>query len=190
MSGPLAIALLAAGSATRFGGGKLDADLQGKPLGRHALDTALALKQSPVLIVVGEQVPTFARESSQAEIIHNPDAADGLGTSVALAARHAADGGSMALLLLAADMPLVSGATLRRLVDACAPGVPSAVVHPDGHPGIPACFPRDWFAALQGLAGDQGAGKLLRGSGQVRTIAVPAAELADVDRPDDLAAQT
>lgn len=188
MSGPLAIALLAAGSATRFGGGKLDAELRGKPLGRHALDVALALEQGPVLVVVGDSIPAFARESSQTAIIQNPDAADGLGTSVALAARHADESGAMALLLLAADMPMVSAHTLRRLVDACAPGAPSAVLHHDGHPGIPACFPRDWFAALQGLTGDKGAGALLRGSDRVLTIAVSAAERADVDRPGDLAA--
>lgn len=188
MSGPLAIALLAAGKAERFGGGKLDAELNDRRLGRHALDAALALEQGPALIVVGDAVPAFARECSRADLIHNPQAAEGLGTSVALAARHADERGAMALLLLAADMPRVSEATLRRLVDACAPGVPSAVRHPDGHPGIPACFPRDWFAALQSLTGDSGAGALLRGSAAVRTIAVPAAELADVDRPRDLVA--
>lgn len=188
MSGPLAIALLAAGRASRFGGGKLDADLRGKPLGRHALDAALALDQGPVLVVVGNPAPAFAAEAKQVELLANPRATDGLGTSVALTARQAAESGAMALLLLAADMPLVSETTLRRLVDACAPGVPSAVRHADGHPGIPACFPREWFEALQGLDGDRGAGALLRGSDRVRTISAPAAELADVDRPGDLAA--
>jgi molybdenum cofactor cytidylyltransferase len=186
MSGPLAIALLAAGKAERFGGGKLDADFKGRPLGRHALDAALTLDHGQVLVVVGEPVPAFA-QTDRVELSENPRAAEGLGTSVALAARHAEESGAMALLLLAADMPLVSEATLRRLVGACAPGVPSAVRHPDGQPGVPACFPRDWFAALRGLTGDQGAGALLRGSDKTRTIAVPAEELADVDRPEDLA---
>jgi CTP:molybdopterin cytidylyltransferase MocA len=185
MNGPLAIALLAAGKAERFGGGKLDAELRGKPLGQHALDAAMALDQGPVLLVVGEPVPAFAQGAG--ELLVNPHATEGLGTSVALAARHAAEHGNQALLLLAADMPLVSETTLRRLVDACAPDVPSAVLHRDGHPGVPACFPRDWFDALQGLTGDKGAGALLRGSDKVRTIAVPATELADVDRPEDLA---
>ena len=94
----------------------------------------------------------------------------------------------MPLLLLASDMPRVSAATLRRLVDACAPDAPSAVRHPDGHPGIPACFPRKWFAALQELGGDRGAGALLRAAEALRVLDVPAAELADVDRPGDLAA--
>ena len=186
MSGPLAIALLAAGKASRFGGGKLDAELRGKRLGRHALDAALALDQGPVIVVIGDPVPVFAAEVGHVELLANPHAADGLGTSVALAARHASEQGAMALLLLAADMPLVSATTLRRLIDVCAPGVPSAVRHADGHPGIPACFPHDWFDALQELGEDRGAGALLRASDSVRGIAVPLEELVDIDTTQDL----
>lgn len=187
MSGPLAIVLLAAGKASRFGGGKVDADLHGTRLGRHSLDTALALDQGPVMVVVGEPVPSFVTEAAElVKPLANPRVGEGLGTSVALAARYAETLGCMALLLLAADMPRVSEATLRRLVDACAPGKPSAVRHPDGRPGIPACFPRDWFTALQGLGGDSGAGALLRDAPTARIIAVPASELADVDTRQDL----
>lgn len=187
MSGPLAIALLAAGKASRFGGGKLDADLRGKRLGQYALDAALALDQGPVLVVAGDPVPAFAVEADAVvELLRNPHAAEGLGTSVALATRHAEAQGCIALLLLAADMPLVTEHTLRRLVDACAPGVPSAVRHTDGHPGVPACFPREWFEALQDLSGDKGAGSLLRRANSMRVIAVSDRELADVDRPEDL----
>src|SRR3990167_9285242 len=113
MSGPLAIALLAAGEARRFGGGKLDADLRGKRLGRHSLDAALALDQGPVLVVIGDPAPAFAREAGDVELLVNRNAAEGLDTSVALAARHAAGQGAQALLLLAADMPRASQATLR-----------------------------------------------------------------------------
>ncbi|MGZ5792459.1 MAG: NTP transferase domain-containing protein, partial [Croceibacterium sp.] len=55
----LAIALLAAGGATRFGGGKLDADCVGKPLGRWALEAALAIPHDRLAVVVGDPAPEF-----------------------------------------------------------------------------------------------------------------------------------
>ncbi len=110
MSSKLFVAILAAGEASRFGGGKLDALLNAKPLGRHALDTALALGAGIPAIVTGDPPSRFAAEAAQAgeaTLIVNPDAKLGLGTSVALAALHAEQSGCGKLLLMLADMPLV-----------------------------------------------------------------------------------
>ncbi len=189
MNTQLAIALLAAGSARRFGGGKLDAQLAGKRLGRHALDAALALDLGVPVVVVSEDAPAFAREAKAeglATLLVNPHAQEGLGTSVALAARHAGEVGAGKLLLLAADMPLVSAATLAALVKACAEA-PSCVRHADGHPGIPACFAAASFPALAALGGDRGAGALLR-SGDVAVLEVDKRELRDVDIAAELEA--
>ncbi|MBS1239973.1 MAG: hypothetical protein H6R45_679, partial [Proteobacteria bacterium] len=103
---------------------------------------------------------------------------------VALAAMQASAAGADALLLLAADMPLVTAATLTALAEAVAPGHPAAIAYPDGSAGIPACFPADWFPALAALAGDKGAGALLRDA-EV-TLVEAAAELRDVDTRDTL----
>ena len=176
----LAIALLAAGGATRFGGGKLDADCAGKPLGRWALEAALAVPHERLAVVVANPVPEFA---SGCELLVNERAAEGLGTSAALAARWAA--GSDALLIMLADMPLVSPETLGQLVAAEGP---AAVVYPGGKPGAPACFPAALFPALAALAGDSGAAQVLRGLPKVALVETPAVELRDVDRPEDLAA--
>ena len=175
----LAIALLAAGGATRFGGGKLDADCAGKPLGRWALDAALALPHERLAVVVGEPVPQFARGC---EALVNEQAADGLGASAALAARWAA--GCDALLLMLADMPLVSAETLRALVEASGP---AAVGYPGCKPGAPACFPAALFSALGALTGDSGAAIVLRGLAGVTLIDTAPEERRDVDRPEDLA---
>jgi CTP:molybdopterin cytidylyltransferase MocA len=175
----LAIALLAAGGATRFGGGKLDAPCAGKPLGRWALEAALAVPHERLAVVVGDPAPEFARGC---ELLINERAAEGLGTSAALAARWAE--GCDALLILLADMPLVSPATLRKL--AVADG-PAAVAYPGGKPGAPACFPAALFPALEALTGDSGAAQVLRGLASVTLIDAPAEELRDVDRPEDLA---
>jgi len=186
MSGGLAIAILAAGSATRFGGGKLDVELGGMPLGLYAVGAARGLGRPK--IVVGRPIPGFASEAlalGEATLLKNKRAEEGIGTSVALSAMQAAAAGADALLLLAADMPLVKPETLAALVAAVSDR-PSAVLHPDGHAGIPACFPPSWFPKLAGLEGDQGAGMLLR-EAEVALVEVSPNELRDVDRPEDLA---
>ena len=175
----LAIALLAAGGAKRFGGGKLDADCAGKPLGRWALDAALGLPHERLAIVVGNPVPKFAQGC---EVLVNARATEGLGTSAALAAQWAT--GSDALLILLADMPLVSTATLEKLVQA---GGPAAVRYPGDKPGAPACFPAELFAALEALTGDSGAAHVLRGAPSLMLIQTLPEELRDVDRFEDLA---
>jgi CTP:molybdopterin cytidylyltransferase MocA len=175
----LAIALLAAGGATRFGGGKLDATVAGKPLGQWALDAALTVPHQRLAVVVGDPAPAFA---GGCEPLVNERAAEGLGTSAALAARWAA--GSDALLIMLADMPLVSVGTLQALVAA---GGPAAVAYPGGKPGAPACFPAALFPALAALTGDSGAAHVLRGLADVTMVETAPEELRDVDRPEDLA---
>jgi len=181
MSGLLAIAVLAAGSARRFGGGKLDADCAGKPLGRWALEAARSLGPDALAVVVGDEALRFAEG---AELVRNPYAGKGLGTSVAAAARWAIERKADALLIMLADMPLVTGGMLRELAEG---PLPAAAIHPGGKPGAPACFPAGQLSAVQALQGDGGAGALLRDHDGVRLVACDAAELRDVDRPEDLA---
>ena len=187
MSEGLAIVILAAGRATRFGGGKLDREVAGKRLGRWVIDAALTLDSAPPTIVIGDPPPQFALDAAKEEsarLLANPHADRGLGTSVALAADHAARAEAGSLLVLLADMPLVSPGTLRAL--AAARESPAAVRHGDGRAGIPACFPASWFDRLRSLAGERGAAGLLREAGGLRLVDVPPRELCDVDRPADL----
>ena len=83
-----------------------------------------------------------------------------------------------------ADMPLVSRATLRSLIEG---DRPSAAAYPGGKPGVPACFPAAMLPKLAGLGGEEGAAVLLRGRSGVRLVEVSPDELRDVDRPGDLA---
>jgi CTP:molybdopterin cytidylyltransferase MocA len=182
MSGGLVVALLAAGNARRFGGGKLDADCAGKPLGAWALEAAQAIDPAALgVVVASDQPPRFAQG---VEIVRNPYAAHGLGTSASAAARWAIDREADALLVMLADMPLVSRATLRGLTEG---ELPAAVAYPGGKPGVPACFAAAMLPRLAGLGGEEGAALLLRGRSDVRLVPVPPGELRDVDRPEDLA---
>ena len=181
MSGLLAIVVLAAGSAERFGGGKLDVPVAGKPLGRWALDTAMQIDSALVAVVGSDPKPAFAEG---AELIANGYARKGIGTSVSAAARWAMQARADALVVLLADMPLVSLATLKELVKG---ELPAAVFYSDGRAGVPACFPAAMLPDLAVMTGDQGAAALLRERNDVRLVATGTQELRDVDRPEDLA---
>ncbi|MCB2065338.1 MAG: nucleotidyltransferase family protein [Erythrobacter sp.] len=176
------VAVLAAGRARRFGGGKLDAPCAGKPLGQWALDAVSEAGLEPGMIVVGPQVPRFALEARGWHLLHNPDPAAGQGGSVALAARHAAMQGR-ALLVLLADMPMVDPAHLRRLAG-CA--VNAATRYPDGRAGVPVCLRGAALGKLEALSGERGAGAILSGLAGLEVLEAEADSLIDVDSPEDL----
>lgn len=171
------VALLAAGRSTRFGGAKLEALCAGKPLGRWAVEAAESAGLGRGVVVTGPEGVSFARGWTK---LTNPRPQDGLGTSLAIAARHALDEGRGTMVVMLADMPLVLPGLLKLLAGAPAP---MAFRYRTGQPGVPALLDRRLMAAAAGLAGDRGLAPLLR---DVSTL--PAGmTLFDVDTPEDLA---
>lgn len=174
-----ALVLLAAGRASRFGGGKLGADLAGVPLVQHA---ARALVHLPlverIVVCSGDTpyLPGFTRVP-----LHPADAP--LSQSIALGVAAAAQHG--AALFALADMPLVPESHFAALLarfDGDRIGT-----RVDGKTMVPAIFGARHFPALQALEGDRGAGPLLH--------TAPAVDLEprlalDVDTADDLARAT
>ncbi|MET0361589.1 MAG: NTP transferase domain-containing protein, partial [Sphingobium sp.] len=140
---PPLIAVLAAGRGMRFGGGKLDADCAGRPLGRWILDMVVAAGAAPGIVVTGQHPPRFAQDATAAgwSIVVNEDAEMGLGTSVATASRHATAAGAAAVIILLGDMPLITPAIVATLLKAD-DGAILATRHDDGRAGAPARFPR------------------------------------------------
>jgi molybdenum cofactor cytidylyltransferase len=177
MAEPPLVAVLAAGRATRFGGGKLEADCAGKPVGRWVLDTVAEAGLGPGLVVTGPEGMSFAGEW---RTLVNPEPGEGLGSSLALAARAARDADAATLLILLADMPLVTADHLRRLVSRTAP---AATRHPDGRPGVPALLDLPLIERAASLTGDRGAGPLLAGA---TVLDAPPGMLRDVDTIEDL----
>ncbi|WP_310533972.1 nucleotidyltransferase family protein [Novosphingobium sp.] len=174
----IVIALLGAGRASRFGADKLAQPCAGKPLGQWALEAAQATGL-PVVWIAGERAPDFVT----CEVARNSHASEGMGTSVALAARLAVERGAGALLVMLADMPLVTTDLLARLVEADAP---SACAY-GSEPGAPALIPATLFGELAALSGDMGAARVLRGRGDVSLVEASAEALFDVDTPQALA---
>jgi CTP:molybdopterin cytidylyltransferase MocA len=172
------VAVLAAGRAERFGGGKLEAMCAGKPLGRWALDAVAEAGLKPGMIVTGPEGASFAEGWTR---LINPEPEAGLASSLALAARMALAGGFKAMLVLLADMPLVAPGYLRELAAAPAP---AATRQPDGRAGVPALLNHALIGKASELTGDRGAAPLLH---RARLLDAPAGSLLDVDTPGDLA---
>ena len=172
------VAVLAAGYATRFGGGKLDAMLAGKRVGQWVLDAIEAAGLIPGVIVTGPDAPAFTEKSGWQRAT-NPDPQAGLGTSLAIAAHHAEG----PLLVALADMPLVPSSHFASLLAReCA-----ATAWPGGKSGVPALFPPALLPELRDLSGDQGAGPLLAAMPDLALVQAPADALLDIDRLEDLA---
>jgi molybdenum cofactor cytidylyltransferase len=178
IAAPILIAILGAGKASRFGGAKLERVCAGKPLGQWALDTARQLAL-PTVWIAADEAPAFV----DCEVVRNARAAEGMGTSVACAAEAAARQEASALLVMLADMPLVSCALLHRLIEAG----PLAACAYSSHPGVPALLPARLFGDLQALCGDAGAGRYLRSISDLTLVEAGPNELFDVDTPQALA---
>ena len=182
----VAAVLLAAGAGSRFGGGKLDAMLDGRRIGAWSWAVLGEFDWLASAIVVPDDVPLFAKEAG-ARLITNPLAASGMASSLHCAVGFAREQGADALLLGLADMPYLSHATIANLL-VTHDGLPTsacAVRHVDRAAGAPALIGNSCFDALLEIEGDRGAGSYLA-SRETVTIAVEPGELRDIDRPSDL----
>jgi molybdenum cofactor cytidylyltransferase len=189
----VAAVVLAAGRSTRMGGpNKLLAEIAGKPLVRIAAEGALASRAKPVIVVTGHQ-----RERVEAalaglplKLVHNPDFADGLATSVRVGIATVPSGADGALICLG-DMPQVDAALINRLIDAFDPeqGALGVVPSINGKRGNPVLWSRRFFPDLMAIEGDVGARRLIGRYGEA-VIEVPVtgkAAFTDVDTEEALA---
>lgn len=181
--------VLAAGSSTRFGADKRRATLaDGRSLLAHSVERARAVfDEVRVVLREGERGEDFGLPAG-CRVIGSPDAASGMGHSLAVGARSLHDSQAQAVAILLGDMPWIEPATLGRLVEAANA---SRIVLPRhaGQQGHPVIFGRDFWPALGQLHGDEGARSVVhahRGSCVVVEVE-DAGVLLDVDTPQGLA---
>jgi molybdenum cofactor cytidylyltransferase len=182
----LACIYLAAGEGRRFGGGKLEAELDGAMLGLHAARTLAASGFAQLIAVCNADNAKLNAELAAIgfQVIINPQPADGQAHSLALGMGQLAGSAASAALVALADMPFVTADHLQRLIDAFQGERP--VCSTNGSTSMPpAIFPQSIWPDLQLLSGDQGARSLLA---DAIAIEGDPAMLADIDRPEDLPA--
>jgi molybdenum cofactor cytidylyltransferase len=194
--GELEAIVLAAGSGTRFGGGKLTAPWRGGALIDGALEAAFAAPARAVWVVTGADpgVAWAARNFAtrrgvimRLRIVQARDHALGMAASLVagLAALPPDTGGAFVLL---GDMPLVPRDIPFRLALALAGDALASAPVFEGRRGHPVLFSAALFDALGDLRGDQGARDVLESLGESVALieAADAGVLYDVDAPADL----
>ena len=181
--------VLAAGHSTRMRINKLLLRIEGETLVRRATRVALEGGLDPVLVVLGHDAEIVAAELAHLACVAVPNPRHELGLNTSLDAGIAAvPATAAAAVVLLADMPLVTAAMIRSLVDrrratgaALVASRYGAVVAP------PALYARALFDELQGGQGDgRGREVLRRRASEVAWVDWPATALADVDEAGDL----
>ena len=186
---PIVGILLAAGSASRFGGDKLLTPLQdGTPLGVRALINLAACVDRVVAVVrASDQALAEALSDNGAEVTFCPYAALGMGQSLAWAIR--ATPLAKAWVIALADMPWIEVATIQRIADALERGAELVAASYEGVRGHPVGFSRRYYGELAGLSGDEGAKAIVRAhERELQLIETDDAGVSrDIDTPADLA---
>lgn len=181
--------LLAAGSASRFGSDKLLHRLpHGVPI---AVQAARHLRKEVASVVAvvrpgtDELAGLLRAEGCQVVVCQNAD--EGMGASLACAARSAAGAGGYLVAL--ADMPFVRPSSIAAVREALERGAPLAAPYFRTRRGHPVGIAGAFQAELAALAGDEGARRLLA-ENERSLVKVPIGDpgvIRDIDRPADLA---
>jgi molybdenum cofactor cytidylyltransferase len=191
--GTVTALVLAAGQSRRMGQtNKLLAPLDGQPLVAHVVDAALGSRAAEVIVVTGHEAEAVGRALGDRplRLVHNPDYAQGLSTSLAVGLR-ALPATAAGVLIALGDMPRVSCAQIDRLIAAFAPAEGRSIVVPTvrGKRGNPVLFATELVPEMLAVEGDVGARHLI-GSHAERVVEVEMdddAPLLDVDTPAALA---
>ena len=155
---------------------------------RRVVETALHSAARPIVVVTGHEAAAVGRlcDGLDVTLVHNPDFADGLSTSLkaGIAALPVDVDGALVLL---GDMPQIASHHIDVLLAVFEAG---SVVVPvsGGKRGNPILWPREAFARFAALSGDAGARKLLAEfSPRVREVEIAGdAIFRDIDTPDAL----
>jgi CTP:molybdopterin cytidylyltransferase MocA/SAM-dependent methyltransferase len=183
--------VLAAGAGSRFGGGKLIATLEGRPVLQHVLDRLADAGLGEVVVVLGDDAGavegTIGWRSERR--VRNPDPSRGLSSSVRVGIEALGDDVDTALIVLG-DQPRVPAAAIRAVLDAADDEAhPIVVPAYDGDGGRnPVLLRRAAFPVAAEASGDRGLGPVLAAHPELVHEVQVVGQNPDVDTRTDLVA--
>jgi len=179
--------LLAAGSGSRFGGGKLLHRLRnGMPIGVASLQNLRkALPDVIAVVRAGDDELSTLLEGKGIVVKNCEDAHLGMARSLACAIRISMNAGAWVIAL--GDMPFVAPATISAVARQVAQSGGIVVPAYRGERGHPVGFGSRYRAELLGLEGDEGARSVVKGHAQDVEIihCEDPGILRDIDTPSD-----
>ncbi len=180
--------LLAAGSSSRMGRPKQLLPFGGKPLVRHAAETAQEAGCDPIVVVLGSGEAEIrpALDGLRVEIVVNERWPDGMGTSIQAGLRALGSRDVEGAILTLADQPFVTAAFLSGLMALHREsGRPIVAAQYSGTAGVPAFFAQQAFPLLMALQPSQGCkGVILGHPAEAHLVDCPEAAM-DIDTPRD-----
>lgn len=199
---PIGAIVLAAGSSSRMSGPqKLLLEFDGRPMVKHAIESASDGGCQQVVVVYSASDVKEAVGDS-AEVVHNPDAQTGMASSlrVGLCALRPE---IQAAVVVLGDQPLVGSRTITALLRAwrregSRPAVAVSKKRTgadEAQPGRgavsqwtpPVVLAREMWAELMALEGDAGARQILDGHPELLDTVPAPGRPDDIDTPDDYA---
>ena len=184
----LAIALLAAGQASRFGSPKQLAHYQGQTLIERCI-RILETIDCDILVITGAHHPAVYQHLSDISkaryVVFNQDWQQGMSSSIKTAVKHCPEDVA-GIMFIAVDQIQITQGDIQLLLESWQQDITRIVcAEYAGHKGIPAIFPRAYFPKLLDLHEDKGARNLIKSSPNVIAVSLPNAEL-DIDTVQQL----
>jgi CTP:molybdopterin cytidylyltransferase MocA len=186
---PVGAIVLAAGSSSRMPGAqKVLLEFDGKPMVRHAMESASEGGCHQVVVVYATDDVRKA-VNGEAEVVHNPKARTGMASSLQVGLRAMREEIVAAVVLLA-DQPLVGSRTIAALMRAwrregSRPAVAVSQAHGEWSP--PVVLARELWGELFALKGDAGARQILQGHPELLDMVPAPGRPDDIDTPEDYA---
>ena len=160
----MAAIILAAGRSSRMGSHKLAAALQGTTNSELGPRRRLREPGRSVIVIIGheaEQVDAALRAERWFLAIHNPWYVEGMSTSLRIGLAATPKDVDGAIILLG-DQPLMTAEIINAMIAESA-REPDAIIAAsyEGRRGNPVLFPRQYFAELDTITGDEGGRSVL-----------------------------
>jgi CTP:molybdopterin cytidylyltransferase MocA len=189
--GVIACVVLAAGGSSRFGAAKQLQQLSGETLAHRAARAVIECSLSPIVFVTGadrKAVEESVADLDSLVVVHNNQWQSGLASSIAtglgaLEQYSAIDG----VVITLADQPLVTSASLNRLIDAFDTDHRIVASGYNETAGVPVVIGSEHISDLSMLEGDRGAGAWIRQRLESVTVIPMPEAAADIDTVRDLA---